>query len=786
MRQSVPGAVVVAQDRFEYDGLAEGQVSLGNLTRQVSGLGVDQVAIDRAYAPSSHGLPIEVSDPHRPGEIPSATAFEYDASHTFLTRASRAGLVAETRYDPPGGPPGLGVVHQTVDVNGATVTYEADAFGRRLARSGPSPLGVVEQRSYADFEGLDPNRARAVVVLHDGAGGSIATYYFTDGLGRPIRIERDGLNGVDQPERIVQLQRFDSRGNRAFLGRPHFASQPAAGGTTTLFDERARVRFAVQPDGGVQELRYDKLSVTAIDPEGPVTERVHDASGSVVQVTEHAGSTSYTTRYLYDAAGLLRAVCDSAASDCPILVCDGAAARCRVEGGDPRHTSTVDYDSLKRKIRLRDPDQGELTYEYDARGHLIRQTDARGVSLGFVYDPVHGRLECENPLGAVDCHGADTVYTYGDELAAPPPHSLGRLVAVESPGAALSYEYDGVGRIVGVALQPAGETGAYRLTTGYDWLDRITSTGYPDGEVVLRTYDAMGVDRVFSTERVYAEDVRFNAEGRPLSLRRGNGTRREMSYDAASGFLSRVLDAATGSAPALVERDYAYDLAGRLVSITDAVDPAESLSGIAYDDLGRLSRAVRGGIPLDYGYDELGNLTTKEALSLPYHHPTKPHAVFDASDPNRFGYDASGNMTLREGRTHVYDARSRLVGVAGALQLGFRYDHAGERVRSVHGAAVSDFLGPDYEILSVLNPGGEIERALRFVKTIRVAGMIVARVSLASRAPARAPRALPPTPGVRWPLVLVWIPAASTRGGVSGAASRGATSPLRSCSGEAR
>jgi hypothetical protein len=74
----------------------------------------------------------------------------------------------------------------------------------------------------------------------------------------------------------------------------------------------------------------------------------------------------------------------------------------------------------------------------------------------------------------------------------------------------------------------------------------------------------------------------------------------------------------------------------------------EDLANILYDGVGRLRQVQRGTSPVSaYVYDPIGNLLDKGGTLIPHADPTRPHAPYDAADPERFGYDAVGNMTKR-------------------------------------------------------------------------------------------------------------------------------------------
>jgi RHS repeat-associated protein len=735
LRESGNG-VLLARDLLAYDGLPNGSVRSGNETSRISGAGESLALMTRTFAPDTFGLADSETEPFAPGEPRRATLLTYDPSKTFVTareiavappaaaELERTGLVLATSYDPPGAPPGLGIVHETRDENGAVVVQRADAFGRPTGRSGPAPIGSAEERTYHDSRGFDPARARSMVVVRDGHGNDVAVRVFADGLGRTIRTERDALGPDDQPRSVVQETRYGASGQIELVRRPYFAGEAPPPGTAVYYDPQGRVRFVRQPDGGIQETLYDRLRTRAIDAEGRTTDRIRDGHGQVVEVREHlGGGQEQVTTFRYDPLGRLHAVCDARARSCPEVICDPEVQRCRIQEEDPRHTIVIEYDELGRRRRVRDPDGGEWEYTYRGSGRVASVRDARGSTIAYGYDSL-GRLRSEDPGG-----GADVRYIYGDDLASPPPDSLGRLASVTGPEGTFEYGYDEAGRARVVRWTRAEGGSVHSIVSSYDWLDRVTSTTYPDGETVERRYDRMGVDRIFSAERLYVADVGHDAEGKALRIVYGNGTVRELARRADSGFLEALRDRLGPAADPFLHLELRYDRTGRVTSLVDRLDAAESLDAIAYDALGRTSAVVRGGSPVHYGYDALGNLTSKEGRSLRYEHPSKPHALFDASRPDRFAYDENGNLTLRDGVRLEYDARGRLVHVEGNERVSFGYDHTGERVRSERGAAVTHFLGPDCEIRSLRETDGRLRPGSRLVKTIRIDGTLAARVS---------------------------------------------------------
>ncbi len=748
-----------------YDGLsALGMATRGNPTRHREGLGADETAEDLGYAhvPNT-GVPTSRTDPYAAAGSPAGiTHFGYDASGTLLASQSRAGLVTSLAYDGGGGPPGLGFLHRRSGPNGLELELGADGFGRPIWEAGAPPIGTRSTIDYDDTPrwapSWSPGRARVRATLRDGLSNESVSESFVDGFGREVATRVTAYGEGASPGQngalgcVVSRTELDVLGRVVRVAAPYAESvagcrssapgQPAPlqpeseppGNTSsqTRYDARGRVRFAIQRDGGVQEARYAGLVTTSIDAEGITTVVEGDAAGNTVAVTEYAApGVASTTRYRYDALRQLRGICDAtvAPSNCPALVLSSPNAR---------HTTQLFYDSLGRRTRIEDPDMGPWDFAYDGAGRLARRSDARGQTLHFIYDEAHGRLQCEkvggSPIGALDCgdpaRGADVTYGYGDQVAG--QLALGRLVSVTTRDAEVRYAYDAAGRVERKSLTPLPGGPTYAISWTHDWLDRPRVTTFPDGEVVTALYDQRGLDAILSsTGRSYLTDAHHTADGSVARLDYGNATIRRLGYTPA-GLLESVRDYAADPESPFLSRRVQYDRTPRVRALEDLLVPAESLLDAQYDGVGRLRALSRGGLAQSYGYDVLGNLLSREGSSLPFAHPTKPHAPYDPLAPTRFAHDANGNLVAHAGRTFAYDARNRLVAASGAETIAFGYDHAGERIRFERGAALSHYLTPDYEIQSVRLPDGRIRHGVRFEKTIRSGSTLVARVSTAS------------------------------------------------------
>ena len=156
------------------------------------------------------------------------------------------------------------------------------------------------------------------------------------------------------------------------LGRTIKVSEPYFSGSasstilyhTSQYDNYGRISKLVTPLGAIT-YSYSGNQTTINDgTKGYTTVRETDTAGKSKSVTDPGGKITYT----YGPSGN------------PVKVVCGSTS------------STMKYDLLGRRIELKDPNAGTITYEYDGWGNLKKQTDARGEAEEYVYDG-SGRLQ---------------------------------------------------------------------------------------------------------------------------------------------------------------------------------------------------------------------------------------------------------------------------------------------------------------------------------------------------------------------------------------------------------
>ncbi len=133
------------------------------------------------------------------------------------------------------------------------------------------------------------------------------------------------------------------------------------------------------------------------------------------------------------------------------------------------------YDSLGRKTQMVDPDMGQWFYSYDGVGHLILQTDAKGITTKINYDPLNRKFYIDYP------NDNDVVFMYDVD-------TKGTLSMVYSGAGTASYQsviymYDQQLRKTVEGRTIDGNT--WETRWAYDSMDRVTSMTYPDVQTAI-------------------------------------------------------------------------------------------------------------------------------------------------------------------------------------------------------------------------------------------------------------------------------------------------------------
>jgi RHS repeat-associated protein/CSLREA domain-containing protein len=538
-----------------------------------------------------------------------------------------------------------GVPISETDPNGNMVAAEYDAFGRltKLIRPGDDANSPSIAIFYQD---AFPFTTTLIQKVDGGNFYTVQRVY--DGMGRQTRIHSGGsiVDTVYQNPTITKQS------------MPYFQGETVHY-TTTVINPGLRTMTVSGPDGTSTTTAVNGLTATATDANGNAITTIKDVWGRVVQVTPPTGPG---TAYTYDEMDRLLTI---------------------LRGGA---TTSIRYDDAGRKISMSDPDMGQWSYEYDALGNLIKQTDTRGQAICLYYDILNrltGKIYSPNE-GCGTPLNFDVDYNYDEGT-----NGIGRRTSMYDASGSTSWMYDARGRLVTEQKTISGQS--FITSWTYNSADLPVTMAYPDGEVLTYEYNnRMMLERLTSSLGgvAYVDSTQYDAAGRINSRALGNPaagsgqSELTQSYEYYSWNESAAMDSQqvgqggrlkTMSAGSFQNLGYVYDAAGNIRAILDTV--TNEIQSFEYDTLHRLTSAAATNGPAPYAeayaYDAAtGNLAMKNGIAYTYGDSAHAHAVTSLSNGNSYQYDANGNQTMRNINGQIftlsYDAENRLVSVTSS------------------------------------------------------------------------------------------------------------------------
>jgi len=554
---------------------------------------------------------------------------------------------------------------QMTDPNGATTTLAYDVLGRVTQATDPGGKSSVMRYDVMGqlIQVTQPDGSR-LSYTYNGQGQRLTA---TDTAGATTRFAYDVANRlISITDALANITRFvyDTEGNRTAVidprgGATHYlydalnrlvrVTDAAGNQTGYQYDAVGNLLQEVDANGKVTAYVYDRLNrpSTMIDALGNSQYYAYDPRGNLTQFTNAKGSA---TVYAYDVLGRLARTTDPLGHTTrySYTTVGDLASRTDANGA----TTQYMYDSMRRLREVRYPDATTKTFAYDGMGLLTSASSAAG-TITYQYDAL-GRVISETQPG-------NRTLRYGYDAA-------GRRTSLTDPyGRVIRYTYDAAGRNTAVT-DPEGRTTSYT----YDAAGSLTAVVNPNSSRTALTYDALNrLTQLINYGRGDTVDSQFSYTydrlGNKATATDKDGVVTAYSYDALNR-LTRV--ARSGSTGALDQFDFTYDAAGNRVRQTVGRMAqnqwSTSTTGYTYDAADRMLTA--GGD--SFQYDSNGNLVSKSQLGVTtasYRYDYDNRLV--QADDVRYSYDALGRRVARyEGNAStffVFDGQRPLLEIDG-------------------------------------------------------------------------------------------------------------------------
>lgn len=434
-------------------------------------------------------------------------------------------LGGETRYRIDG----LRRVHEILLVS----TGERRSIGWPEGRLRPQQVTDFDgaTRRFLAWEDDDP------VLVEEPSGNVLQIEYAPFAVDREHPTARPLRSVVDSLGPVL-FQSHDVRGRRT-------ARVDGEGGARTWEYGEAVLERATLPSGTTFQYRAYGIHGHWVDaesstlPEVPVRRRV-DPVGNV-RVPAAGLQWGGVLERRFDAARRVASIQLAGVDALGAVVAEGEVDFTRrSDGGITEVTKPfqgrheTEYDALGRPFRVCERVDGvcrETTMEYDAMGHVTRVERPNGMREELGYD-VYGRLSSHHLYrdGVLEAHRTTT---WDDG------HPVWSYDSVRNQ--AVSFEYDGAGRLAGATWSAYGE----RMELDYDLRSRVVEERYRLGavlRVIRREWDLADRETRLATEDAQGQEQlvlgRTWEAGRLASIAYGNGLVREVLYDEETGRLA--------------------------------------------------------------------------------------------------------------------------------------------------------------------------------------------------------------------------------------------------------
>jgi len=694
-----------ADVRFYYDGepfegLPEGQLTHGFLTRQTAAVSATDTVTQRRARHDDHGNVIESidadGDPNEPNAHRRTSTWD-DAgilltrSDVFLTDSAGAAyqLRREYSYDPRFQAIVEATDHMVVR-DGAVVSprnsrrYAYDAFGRIASIVEAGDARATPSREFS-YELGDPV-SRVAFRSRSQSGGALDEVFYRcfDGKGRKVQ---DRVMIEQGRYQVLGFSVFNNRGSEVEKFQPYTSDSPdcdmapptSVASTRTRYDAIGRVRAIEAPDAGifgtasVTTTDYEPLITIVSDPEDADPTSPHHDTPTLTGA-DGLGRVVFIDRLLRDTANALQTARTELAYDNL-----GNLAAVTDPDGNVRAQT---FDRLGRPIAVHDPNTGTTALTYDTVGNVVGRTDARGVATTSVYDGANRRIARFQPSDRDATMSTWRFDVDPDCPAAECTNIAGRMASIRYPlGPDSPLEGTGAERmgydVRGMPVFKARTLGDVDLVTRmtYDNRSRLVSTVHPDGTEVTTLYDRLSRATAMPG---FIDAVTYDPRGVVARLDLANGARNTWTYDVLQRATNRTsLD---GSGAIIESRDYTFDRGGNIVAISDggpAVPGLANLSATLTTDAWYRPTTVSLSAGTDhaevievrYGLvDQLLSRTSSLGAQSPAHVgdyaylEERPLAASQAGSIG-LGYDEAGNTLSRGAASLVWDFLGRLTAV---------------------------------------------------------------------------------------------------------------------------
>lgn len=549
------------------------------------------------------------------------------------------GTANETRtifdYGAAGQPNNLAVRSMTVQAGdgsiSATTTLTYDKFGNAIAEDGPlSGTGDTVYRFYNSLK----EQIGEIAADPDGAGPRVrsAVRFTRNGGGLVVKVERGTAAGTSLADLLAMtvLQSseytFDSDNRLAI---------ETAKGTDGSIVSLAQISYDALGRRECTALRMDPsawgalpssactLGIIGADGPDRVTKFTYDPAGNVTKTQSGygTGDQSDDATYTYNPNG----------------------TRANAQDAEVNLTS-YSYDGFDRLETTYFPASAHgagasssADYErntYDAKSQVTVRRLRDGTDVGLTYDNL-GRVTFKDSPGSEP----DTTYTF-DLLDRPQSvvrngqtdgfifDALGRLAATTDPLGAVTNHYDAAGRRTAIDYPGAALTVNY----DYDTLGNVTAireNGATSGAGVLATYA-------------------YDSLGRRQSVTFGNGSVQSFGYDAASRLSSLTSDLGGSINGDDLAQTFLYNAAGQIKSQTRTGDAYAWTGHVNVDrnyGVNGLNQLTQSG-SIALGYDARGNLTSSGTDSYTY---DSENRMLTGPNNSVLAYDPLGRLTRASG-----------------------------------------------------------------------------------------------------------------------------------------